>query len=244
MALTSYQALHFHHTKPACTMEAATDKHIPRPAQHADKHMAANAARPHHMSSTDTVPEQEGTFRALYMAMTKTKPPHDSPHTTPSLNNNKPRQMICSKAHQGGTNKTPKWIITHKDPPKPPSITFADLYRARARAAAGEPPEAVTVPVINPKPQWQVVHMGWGNPKSNIEPSNPKHPNYSAPSPDNNPSTPPPPALQEAWLEPQPGYLFGQSAHQSTDDEDESNQDVTYDVYNLEEDDTYKDGPY
>ena len=75
--------------------------------------------------------------------------------------------------------------------------------------------------------------------KSNIEPSNPKHPNYSAPSPDNNPSTPPPPALQEAWLEPQPGYLFGQLAHQSTDD-NESIQDGTYDVNNLEEDDTYE----
>jgi len=45
-------------------------------------------------------------------------------------------------------------------------------------------------------------------------------------------------------LEPQPGYLFGQSANQSTDDKDESTQDITYDVYNLEEDDTYKGGPY
>ena len=216
-------------------MEATMNTDTPSPAQPANNYRTANAA------STNNTPEQGGTFRALYMAITKTKPSHDSPHTTPSTN--KPRQMICSKAHQGGPNKTPKWIITHKDPPKI-KTTFADMYRARARAAAGEPPEAVTVPVINPKPQWQVVHMGWGNPKSNIEPSNPKHPNYSAPSPDNNSSTPPPPALQEAWLEPQPGYLFGQSAHQSTDDEDESNQDVTYDVYNLEEDDTYKDGPY
>jgi hypothetical protein len=146
--------------------------------------------------------------------------------------------MICSKAHQGSANKTPKWIITQKDPPKPPSITFANLYRARqACAAAGKPPEEVTVPVSNPKPQWQVYHsMGWGNPKSNIDSSNPKHPNYVAPSPDNNLSTPPPPTLQEAWLEPQPGYLFGQSANQSTDDNNKSIQDVTYDVNNLEED--------
>ena len=115
MALTSYQALRIHHTKPACTVEAVTDKHISSPAQCADKHMAANAAPPHHMSSTDTKPEQGGTFRAFYMAITKTKPPHDSSHTTSSSNNNKPRQMICSTAHQGGVNKTPKWIITRKD---------------------------------------------------------------------------------------------------------------------------------
>jgi hypothetical protein len=84
------------------------------------------------------------------MAITKTKPSHNSSHTTPSLNKNKPRQMICSKAHQGGANKKPKWIIiTRKDPPKTPSITFADLYRARARAAAGELPEEVTVPELN-----------------------------------------------------------------------------------------------
>jgi hypothetical protein len=120
----------------------------------------------------------------------------------------------------------------------PPLPTFT--VRARARAAAGEPPEAVTVPVINPKPQWEVFHMGWGNPKSNIEPSNPKHPNYVAPSPDNHLSTPPPPTLQEVWLEPQPRYLFGQSAHQSTDNNDESIQDDTYDVDYLEENDTYK----
>jgi hypothetical protein len=56
--------------------------------------------------------------------------------------------------------------------------------------------------------------------------------------PDNNLSTPPPPgALQEAWFEPQPGYLFDQLANQSTDNDDESIQDVTYEVYNLEEDD-------
>jgi hypothetical protein len=34
----------------------------------------------------------------------------------------------------------------------------------RARAAAGELPEEVTVPVSNPKPHWQVHYMGWGNP--------------------------------------------------------------------------------
>jgi hypothetical protein len=178
------------------------------------------------MSSTDTTPEQGGTFRALYMAITKTKPSHDSSHTTPSSNKNKPRQMICSKAHQGGANKTPKWIITRKDPPKPPSITFANLYHARARAAEGELPEEVTVPVSNPKPQWEVIHMGWGNPKSNI-----RHPN--------NLSTLPPPTFQEALKEPQPGYLFGQSAHQSTDNKDEPNQDGTYGVNNLDESDTY-----
>jgi hypothetical protein len=51
------------------------------------------------------------------------------------------------------------------------------------------------------------------------------------PPPDNDLSTPPPPALQEAWFEPQPGYLFDQK-----DKEDKSIQDVTYDVYNVEED--------
>jgi hypothetical protein len=75
--------------------------------------------------------EQGGTVRALYMAITKTKPSHDSSHTISSSNNIKPRQMICSKAHdQGDAHKTPKWIIAQKDP-KPPSITFANLYRAR-----------------------------------------------------------------------------------------------------------------
>jgi len=36
--------------------------------------------------------------------------------------------------------------------------------------------------------------------------------------PDNALYTPPPPALQEAWVEPQPGCLFAQLANQSTDD--------------------------
>jgi hypothetical protein len=178
------------------------------------------------MSSTDITLEQGGTVRALYMAITKTKPWHDSSHTISSSNNIKTRQMICSKAHQGDAHKTPKWIIAQKDP-KPPSLTFADLYRARARAAVGKPPEAVNVPGNNLKPQWEVVHMGWGNPKSNIEPSNPKHPHYVAPSPDKH------------EMDPQPGYLFGQSAHQYTDD-DESIHDGTYDVNNLEEEDTYE----
>jgi hypothetical protein len=180
------------------------------------------------------MPEQGGTFRALYMAITKTKPSHDSSHTTPS--SNKPRQMICSKAYQGGANKTPKWIITGKDPPKP-KTTFANLYRARARAAAGELPEEVTVPVSNPKQQWQVHYMGWGKP----HPSNSKlkqHPNHATSPPDNNLSTPP--TRQEAWMEPHHGHLFAQSANQSTDDEDESTHDVTYDVNNSEEDDTYE----
>jgi hypothetical protein len=161
------------------------------------------------------------------MAITKTKPSHDSSHTISTSNNIKPRQMISSKAHYGDAHKTPKWIIVQKDP-KPPSITFADLYRARARASAGELPEAVIAPGNNLKPQWEVVHMGWGNPKSNIEPSNPKHPNYVAPSPDKHETNP------------QPGYLAGQSAHQYTDDDDESNQDDTYDVNNSEEEDTYE----
>ena len=208
-------------------MDANSDKHIPSPAQPTNNYTTAKAAPPqHHMSSTDTTPEQRGMFRALYMAMTKTKPSHDSSHTTPSLNNNEPRQMICSKAHQGDKNKTPKWIITRKDPPKPPKITFADLYRARARAAAGELPEEATVPGSTTTPQWEVIHMGWGNPKSNI-----RHPN--------NLSTPPPPTFQEALTEPQPGYLFGQSANQSTDDEDEPIKNDTYGVDNLEEADTY-----
>jgi hypothetical protein len=182
MALTSYQAWCLHHTKLACTMDNKLNT-IPSPVQHANRHTAANAAPPHHMSSTDTMPEQGGKFRALYKAITKTKPPHDSSHITSSLNKNKPRQMICSKAHQGDANKTPKWIITRKDP-KPPSITFANLYRARACAAAGKLPEEVIVLGNNSKPpQWEVFHMGWGNPKSNIEPSNPKHPNYVAPPP-------------------------------------------------------------
>jgi hypothetical protein len=124
---------------------------IPSPVQHTNRHTAANAAPPHHMSSTDTMPEQGGKFRALYKAITKTKPPHDSSHITSSLNKNKPRQMICSKAHQGDANKTPKWIITRKDP-KPPSITFANLYRARACAAAGKLPEEVIVLGNNSKP--------------------------------------------------------------------------------------------
>jgi hypothetical protein len=158
-------------------------KHIPSPKHYAAKHhTTANAAPTHHMSSTDTTPEQGGTFRALYMAMTKTKPPQDSSHTTPSSNRNKPCQMICSKAHQGGANKTPKWIITRKDPPKPPSTTFANLYCARARAASGKPPEEVIAPVIkNPKPQWQVVYLGWGKPHPNVGISIPDHPNYVAP---------------------------------------------------------------
>jgi hypothetical protein len=171
----------------------------------------------HMSSSMDITPEQGGTFRALYMAITKTKPSHNSSHTISSSNNNKPCPMICSKAHQGDANKTPKWIITQKDP-KPPSITFTNLYRARARAAAGKLPEAVIIPGNNSKPQWEVFHMGWGNPKSNIEPSNPKHPNYVAPSPDKH------------EMDPQPGYLFGQSAHQSMDNNNESIQDDTYDV--------------
>jgi hypothetical protein len=183
--------------------------------------------------STDNTPEQGGTFRALYMAITKTKPLHDSSHTTPSTN--KPRQMICSKAHQGGPNKTPKWIITHKDPPKT-KTTFADLYRARARAAAGKPPEEVTVPVSNPKQQWQVQYLGWGKP----HPPNSKlkHPNHATSPPDNNLSTPP--TRQEAWIEPHHGHLFGQSANQSTNYDDESTHDVTYDVNNSEEEDTYE----
>ena len=70
--------------------------------------------------------------------------------------------------------------------------------------------------------------MGWGNPKSNIEPSNPKHLNYVAPSPDKH------------KLKPHPGHFFGQLAHQSTDDNDESIHDDTYDVNNSEEEDTYE----
>jgi hypothetical protein len=162
-------------------MDAKPDKHIPSPAQPANTHTTANAAPPHHMSSTE--------------------------------------------AHHGDAHKTPKWIIAQKEP-KPPSITFADLYRARARASAGELPEAVIAPGNNLKPQREVVHMGWGNPKSNIEPSNPKHPNYVAPSPDKHKTNP------------QPGYLVGQSAHQYTDDDNESIQDDTYDVNNSEEEDT------
>jgi len=208
-------------------MDAKPDKHIPSPAQPANNSTTANAAPPHHMSSTDTTLEHGGTVRAPHMAIIKTKPSHDSSHTISTSNNIKPRQMISSKAHYGDAHKTPKWIIVQKDP-KPPSITFADLYRARARASAGELPEAVIAPGNNLKPQWEVVHMGWGNPKSNIEPSNPKHPNYVAPSPDKHETNP------------QPGYLAGQSAHQYTDDDDESNQDDTYDVNNSEEEDTYE----
>jgi hypothetical protein len=225
MALTLYQALRIHHTKLDYTMDNNPNT-VPSPAQHANKHTAVNDAPSHHMSSTVNTLEQEGTFRAPYTAITKTKPPHDSSHTTSSSNNNKPRQMICSKAHQGDANKTPKWIIIRKDP-KPPYITFANFYRARARAAAGKPPEEIE-PVNKLKQQWEVLHMGWGNPKSNIEPSNPKHPNYVAPSPDKH------------KMKPHPGHFFGQSAHQSTDDDDESIQDDTYDVNNSEEEDTYK----
>jgi hypothetical protein len=166
-------------------MDDTSNQHIPSPAHYAAKHTTANAAPTHHKSSTDTTPEKGGTFRALYyMAMTKTKPLHDSPHTTPSSTRNKPRQMICcSKAHQGGANKTPKWVITCKDPPKPSSITFANLYRAKAHAASGKPPEEVITPVTSPKPQWQVVHLGWGKPHPNVGISNPNHPNYVAPPP-------------------------------------------------------------
>jgi hypothetical protein len=146
-------------------MDAKPDKHIPSPAQPANNHTTANAAPPHHMSSTDITLEQGGTFRALYMAITKTKPSHNSPHTIPTSNNIKPRQMIYSKAHHGDAHKTPKWIIAQKDP-KPPSITFADLYRARARASAGELPEAVIAPGNNLKPQWEVAGPhGMGKPQ-------------------------------------------------------------------------------
>jgi hypothetical protein len=206
-------------------MEATLNTDTPSPAQPANNYTTANAA------STNNTPEQGGTFRALYMAITKTKPSHDSPHTTPSTN--KPRQMICSKAHQGGPNKTPKWIITHKDPPKI-KTTFADMYRARARAAAGEPPEEVTVPVSNPKQQWQVQYLGWGQ----SHPPNPrlKHPNHATSPPDNYPST----LLtrQEAWIESHNGHLFSQSANQSTNYDDESTRDVPYDINHSEEDDT------
>jgi hypothetical protein len=41
-------------------------------------------------------------------------------------------------------------------------------------------------------------------------------------------------------MDPQPGHLFGQLAHQSTDNDNESIQDDTYDVNNYEEDDTYE----
>jgi hypothetical protein len=42
-------------------------------------------------------------------------------------------------------------------------------------------------------------------------------------------------------MEPQPGYLFGQSAHQSTDDDNEPIQDGTYGaVNNSDQADTYK----
>ena len=58
MALTSYQALRLHHTKLACTMDNKPNT-IPSPAQHANKHTAANNAPPHHMSSTDNTLEQE-----------------------------------------------------------------------------------------------------------------------------------------------------------------------------------------
>ena len=151
MALTLYQALRIHHTKLAYTVDN-TPNVIPSPAQHANKYTAVNDAPPHHMSSMDNTLEQEGMFSAPYTAIAKTKQPHNSSHTTSSSNNNKHRQMICSKAHQGDANKTPKLIITRKDP-KPPSITFADFYRARARAAAGELPEEVIEPVNKSKPQ-------------------------------------------------------------------------------------------
>jgi hypothetical protein len=87
-------------------------------------------------SPTDTTPEQGGTFRTLYMANTKTKPSHDSSHTTPS--SNKPRQMICSKAHQGGANKARRQnglshtkILQSQKPPLPTS-TAPELALLRA----------------------------------------------------------------------------------------------------------------
>jgi hypothetical protein len=47
-------------------------------------------------------------------------------------------------------------------------------------------------------------------------------------------------ARQEAWMEPHHGHLFGQSANQSTDDDDESTHNVICDVNNSEEEDTYE----
>jgi hypothetical protein len=41
-------------------------------------------------------------------------------------------------------------------------------------------------------------------------------------------------------MEPQPGYLFGQSAHQSTDNNNKAIQVGTYGVNNSDEADTYE----
>jgi hypothetical protein len=53
---------------------------------------------------------------------------------------------------------------------------WCKVYSARARAAAGELPDAVIAPiapVISPKPQWKVVYLGWGKPHPRVLTINP-----------------------------------------------------------------------
>jgi hypothetical protein len=133
----------FHHTKlGAYTIPSSPAQWTTNPTPYQAQHNTpTNTWQPTPHRHTTCLPRTLCMSRKEHSArstwhITKTKPPHDSSHTTSSSNNNKPRQMICSKAHQGDANKTPKWIITQKDQNHPvsplPTSTVPELALLRA----------------------------------------------------------------------------------------------------------------